>query len=82
MYICKECGNIFGHPYIGYGERLEHFGRPCMEIIHASPCCKADFKDATKCAVCDEYIVGKYASVIDGQKICENCYCVCHILDE
>ena len=82
MYICKECGDIFDAPAVEYNERLEHFGIPCVEEVVVSPCCKADYKEAKKCVVCEEYIIGKYVSVIDGQKICENCYSVCHILDE
>lgn len=80
MYVCKECGVIFEAP-TEYTER-HGLDAPLYEMWSGCPKCSGSYTNTFKCDVCLEYISGEYIAVINGMKICEECFTTNNISEE
>ena len=84
MFICLECGHIFDDEevLVWQEDRGEYWGYQCSERVSGCPRCGGDYTNTYRCSCCDEWIVGKYIKLEDGERICENCYNTYEIGDE
>ena len=60
-YVCLECGKVFEEDEIVYvdEDRGEFWGAPCTERVAYSPCCTADFDEASVKQISLDILVGK-----------------------
>ena len=80
MYLCNNCGALFETP-AKYTE-THGFELPPYEIWNCCPECKGSYTNTFQCDVCNEYIVGEYITVINGMKICEECFTTNNIVED
>ena len=68
MFICLDCGHIFGD--FDEREGAHELG------IHwvGCPVCGGKCAETTKCDWCGEYITGNYVELADGTILCSDCY--------
>ena len=82
MHMCKRCGNIF-FAAVELADRCgEHFGTPYKEEVSLSPCCHAEYVSTFACDSCGEVITGRYVSLPDDTRACDNCYVLRNIFED
>ena len=72
MFICLECGTLFEEPE--YWTETHGLDTPPYEHCCGCPSCSGAFTETYRCDSCDEWIVGSYIKLENGERICEDCY--------
>lgn len=80
MYICNNCGILFETP-TQYTE-THGIETPPYEVWNGCPECGGSYTKTFECDVCGEYILGEYITVVNGMKICEECFTTSNIMEE
>lgn len=80
MYVCKDCGALFDTP-IKYTE-THGLDTPPYEEWHGCPECSGAYVETFECDMCSEFISGEYITVINGMKICAECFTTNNIMEE
>ena len=82
MFVCIECGRIFNEDEVVVWEERHGLDTPPYEPWSGCPSCKGDYVEAYLCDGCDEWITGQYVKLSNGERFCENCFCIMEIDDE
>jgi len=73
IYKCLDCENEFETPKTI--EESHGFTTPPYEMIATCPLCNSEnYKETYKCDQCGVYIDSDYIQLLDGSRVCENCY--------
>ena len=80
MYVCSNCGALFETP-VQYVE-THGLDSPPYETLNGCPECLGSYVKTFECDVCGEPVVGKYATLVNGMKICEECFRINDIMEE
>ena len=80
MYICKDCGTLFNTP-VEYTEK-HGLDSPPYETWYGCPECSGAYTNTFECDVCNKYIIGEYAKVTNGMKICDACFTNNNIMED
>lgn len=80
MFICYDCGSIFYEPKTW--TETHGLGSPPYEAYSGCPSCGGAFTETHECACCQKWISGTYVKLINGYRVCENCYVQMELGDE
>lgn len=73
MLICMECGALFEQAKVVFEQH--GLDTPPYEEFGVCPRCEStDICQSHRCDVCGEWITGGYVEIVDGNRICDDCY--------
>lgn len=81
--MCEDCGHIFNEEdAVKYLDR-HGFNDSLGEEFRLCPKCKStEISIAQYCYGCDEYFIGDYVEVANGDTYCENCFMLKNTYDD
>ena len=82
MFVCLECGHVFSEDEVAVWEETHGLDIPPYERWSGCPNCKGGYVEAHQCDDCGEWITGKYVTLNNGKRFCEDCFCVLELDDE
>lgn len=71
-YLCLDCGMLFDEPR--KCRETHGLDTPPYEYFYVCPNCEGSFIKAFKCDMCGDYITEAYIELVDGKRVCRNCY--------